>query len=264
MIGKETEIFKKYLPEKSVSYCHRLWKENHIQFTISKPRKTLYGNYMFKGGVHYISVNGDLNPEAFLVTYLHEVAHLLVRVHYKNRMKPHGREWQHQFRELMKPMIHDAVFEPEVSRALWNHISSPTATSCADPVLHQLLHTHHDDDNETVAVNDCRPGTYFIFNARMFRMLRKIRTRYECMDLESGNLYRFQPSARVRMMDYEPEDPTDHSATRLHHLLPGERFVFNHKRFEMKEMRRTRFVCKEVATGKLFLINQMVMVEKGE
>ena len=147
MDSKEVEIFKKYIPEKSVSYCIRLWQENRIQFTVSPPRKTVYGNYMYRDGSHFITVNGDLKPEAFLVTFLHEVAHLLVRKKFKRGIKPHGKEWQSHFRELMQPMLLENIFQAEVAKALWQHISAPKATSCADPILHKLLMQNDQDEN---------------------------------------------------------------------------------------------------------------------
>ena len=40
---------------------------------------------------HRISVNGNLNKYSFLITLIHELAHLLTFTQYKNRVDPHGR-----------------------------------------------------------------------------------------------------------------------------------------------------------------------------
>ncbi|HAD34265.1 MAG TPA: hypothetical protein DCF44_07170 [Chitinophagaceae bacterium] len=44
-----------------------------------------------------MSVNGNLNSYHFLITLLHEIAHMLVWEQFRNRVKPHGLEWKHVF-----------------------------------------------------------------------------------------------------------------------------------------------------------------------
>jgi len=41
----------------------------------------------------------------------------------------------------------------------------------------------------------------------------------------------------------------------------GSIFKLNHKQFLLKEKRRTRFLCEDVSDNKLYLINQMMLVE---
>ena len=263
MTEKEIEVFKKYLPEKSVAYCHQLWKEHHIQFTISPPRKSVYGNYMHRNGIHHISVNGDLNPESFLVTYLHEVAHLLVRKSTARRPRPHGPEWQKAFRMVMRPMLDSAVFGPELSHVLHRHLEKPKATSCSDPVMHRLLMGSKELDEaekDEVIVDKLPPGTRFVFQSRTFKVMRKVRTRLECMQEADLAIYRFQPMARVRLL--EPNTETDNRPIfRLDKLELGRRFHFNGKVFLLKEKRRTRYLCEEEISHKHFTISGMAVVE---
>lgn len=263
MEDKEIEIFKKYLPERSIVYCHQLWKEHHIQFTISPPRKSVYGNYVYRHGIHHISVNGDLSPESFLVTYLHEVAHLLVRKSTTRRPKPHGIEWQRAFRAVMKPMLELQVFGSELTQALNRHLEKPRATSCADPVMHRLLMGSQEMDEaekDEVIIEKLAPGTRFVFQSLIFRIIRKVRTRLECVRESDGALYRFQPTARVRLLDQDVE-PESRLIFRLNKVEMGRKFHFNGKTFLLKEKRRTRYLSQEVSSGKLFTISAMAVVD---
>jgi len=259
----DNQIFIKYFPAASVEYCHQLWVKYRIQFTISRPRKSVYGNYVCRGGVHSISVNGDLNPEAFLVTYLHEVAHLLVHVSNKKRVLPHGKEWQTHFREVMKPMLEANIFEEKTARKLWQHLQSAKATSCSDPELHKLLMKHEESpDSEGVAVSELNPGQLFIYDARTFKVLRKLRTRTECIEINRSAVYRFSPLTRVRVLDeHSDKSETNELTFPISHLPIGTQFKFRQRIFLLREKRRTRFLCEDLVEKKLFLINQMVLVE---
>ena len=163
----------------------------------------------------------------------------------------------------MQPMLLENIFQTEVAKALWQHISAPKATSCADPILHKLLMQNDQDENISgFLIGEIRMGAVFLFRNRPFKMMRKLRTRFECMALDSGQMYRFQPSARVEMAPTEAFSSTPiQPIAPLQQLPEGSTFLFQQKTFLLKEKRRTRFVCMEVESGKFYLINQMVMVE---
>ncbi len=265
MNPKDEHFFKKYFPEGSILYCHDLWERYRIQFTVTKPRKSVYGNYRYFHGIHRITVNGDLKPEAFLVTYLHEVAHLEVREKYGHGRKPHGTEWQSCFRNLLLPMIKAGVFSPETGQALLNHIQSPKSTSCSDPELHQLL-IHKDDQahHGEMAVQDLTAGSHFVYDGRTFVLRSKMRTRFDCLEIKTGRIYRFMGLAKVRKLENLPSatDNQQETAKRPVHLMAtGEVFMLQGRKFSMIEKRRTRFLVTEVATGRQFLVDPNAMAE---
>ena len=55
-------------------------------------------------------MNGDLNPYSFLITTLHEFAHLHTFQQHGNRVNPHGDEWKTNFRKLLIDMIKKIFF----------------------------------------------------------------------------------------------------------------------------------------------------------
>lgn len=254
MVSKEAEILRKYLPAASIDYCFSLWKEHQIQLTISRPRKSIYGNYQFRGGAHYISVNGDLNKEAFLVTYLHEVAHLIVRKKYRRRMKPHGKEWQIAFSEMMSPVLKPEIFPDNILNALKNHLQKPSATSCTDPVLHSLLKNEQPGEHQK-RVQDLREGDHFLFQEKLFEWRRKLRTHCEVRSIHNGKIFRISCSALVEpITDPMPEGFSVRKNPTLRNLPVGQTFFLENRLFRKLELRRSRVLCEELAGGIQYLI----------
>jgi hypothetical protein len=104
-------LFEKHLPGHAVTYCYDLWKNHPFTFVASRPRRTKLGDFRAEPGKGLtITVNSDLNPYAFLITYLHEVAHLLVYQRSRRFGQPHGPIWKKTFREVMQPVLHESVF----------------------------------------------------------------------------------------------------------------------------------------------------------
>ena len=253
MSAKEAEILGKYIPAESLAYCYDLWKNHRIQLTISQPRKSIYGNYCFRNGVHHITVNGNLSREAFLVTYLHEVAHLLVKKTYRQRVKPHGSEWQKAFSELMQPVLHPGIFPDSILHALKKHMQRPSASSCTDPVLHALLSNQQAGTHQKL-VSELSSGDVFWFEEKKYQWVRSLRSRVEVRCLESGRLYRMSGTALADTGAFSenPEARTNNLSLRW--LPAGQKFILENRIFRKIELRRTRVLCEEISSGNRYLI----------
>ena len=59
---------------------------------VKKSRSSKYGDYRppLKGSNHLITINYDMNKYAFLITLVHEIAHLTNWNKHKDKVKPHG------------------------------------------------------------------------------------------------------------------------------------------------------------------------------
>ena len=75
-----------FLPEGSFDHVVQYLYQYKVHLTVARSRKTVLGDYRhaFRGNNHRISVNGNLNKYEFLITLLHELAHLLTFEQYKN------------------------------------------------------------------------------------------------------------------------------------------------------------------------------------
>lgn len=197
-----TAIMTKYVPSRSVDYCVGLWNAHKFSFKVSKERRSKLGDYRFEKlkKYHIITVNGNLNRYGFLITYIHEVAHM---IHYElkgNNRPPHGIFWKKIFRELMSPLLISEIFPPDLADRLRIHLQNPKASSYSDPSL--------------------------------AKMIKK----------------------------YNPDQPL--SEYFLEEVDVGEKFRLNGKTYEKVQKRRTRCLCREIVSGKKYLISEMAMVKK--
>ena len=73
------KVLSKYLPEEFIDMVVELLVTHPVAFKIVKPRKTKLGDFRVNSRTEkpQITVNGDLNKYSFLITTLHEFAHLI-------------------------------------------------------------------------------------------------------------------------------------------------------------------------------------------
>ncbi len=162
--------------------------EENAQLTISKPRKTKLGDYRppLEKSYHRVSVNGDLNPFAFLLVTIHEFAHLLVWNNHKNNVKAHGNEWKNLYINLFEQYKH--FFPENLQTILQDHFKNLTSATLNNPMLIRNL-VHMDSDFEITMVNDLKKGDVFDFNDKKFQIIEKRRTRYLCKNINTGKKY---------------------------------------------------------------------------
>ncbi len=192
------QVFEKFLPSESVKYCYDLWQKHGFEFKIKKGRKTKLGDYKYdpRSKKHTISINNDLNCYSFLITYLHEVAHLITFEKYKNKVAPHGTEWKQAFKMVSLPVLTPAVFPTEVIKAFSNYLINAKASSCSDPRLLKALQPY--DNQPGFFLSDLVYGESFEFQDRIFQVLDKKRTRYVCLEKKSQKKYLISGSATIK------------------------------------------------------------------
>ena len=191
-----------YIPLAAQSQIQTLLNDKDLKITIKKVRKTRHGDYRkLKNGVHQITVNDNLNPCRFLITLLHEIAHYHTYQFYGNGIQPHGLEWKQIFQKIMLPFLRPDVFPNTILPLLAKYIKNPKATTDSDVHLSLALKSL-DPPNNKIYIFDLKPGSTFIAsNGKMYKKGKKRRTRYECIAIDSGRMYAFNPNAEVELMD---------------------------------------------------------------
>lgn len=187
------------MPPEAAPVISRWIDHFKCDFKISRARSTKFGDYRapYKGSNHRISVNFNLNPYAFLVTTVHEFAHLLTWNEHKHQVKPHGEEWKANFKRMMQPFLSMGIFPEDLSRVLVAYLRNPAASSCSDPALFRSL-MRYDDDKGAVTVESLPLLSCFrnrdghVFRKEAFR-----RKRFLCTRIADGKLYLFSPLAQV-------------------------------------------------------------------
>lgn len=192
-------VLAQYMPAPAAPIISKWIDYFQCEFKISKNRSTKLGDYRhpFKGKGHKISVNNDLNQYAFLVTTVHEFAHLLTWNDHKNKAKPHGIEWKSNFKRMMQPFFEIHVFPTEIQQTIVNYLNNPAASSCTDLTLARAL-KKYDDNVATNRIEEIPINSVFTLkDGRKFKKGEKVRKRYRCLCLDNGNIYLFNPLAEV-------------------------------------------------------------------
>jgi hypothetical protein len=138
-----------------------------------------------------------LNKYSFLITFIHELAHLKVYKQYINRVSPHGKEWKKIYKELMMEYIQIGVFPEVIQTLLEESIKNAKASSTSDLKLSRALHQF---DNTTGHVRIEELPTEAIFktqNGKQFKKGERVRTRYKCLNLQNDRIYLFNPLTPV-------------------------------------------------------------------
>ena len=202
-----TDIFDTHLPAASTVYGRKLWEHYGFAFRVVRPRRTRLGDFRaFPQGQTFITVNADLNPYAFLITYVHEVAHAEVHRTQRRRAKPHGRAWQTAFQRLMQPLLTDAVFPPAILEPLRTYMEKPAATTYANPALMLALRQIDAPATDTLAagrilLRDVPEGQSFQFAKKTYLRGTLRRTRVVCKEMASGRSYAILAHALVEFRE---------------------------------------------------------------
>ena len=197
-----SEVLLKYLPEHAVESVFELIKTNSVHLKIVNERVTRHGDYRrHPSGKHQITVNANLNKYRFLITLVHEIAHLAAFEKYGRNIKPHGNEWKITFQRLMIPFIRPEIFPNSVLPLIANHFRNPTASSDTDARLAFALKQFDERKPDIHFIHEVPFGSFFrIKNGRVFQKKGLRVKRYECIEVQTGKLYLFNANAEVEII----------------------------------------------------------------
>lgn len=184
-IEKVSAILEKHITPSAVPYCVSLWERSPFELKLTKARQTKVGDFTSRRSFLHprITLNHDLNPHLFLLTYIHEVAHHYVHLKYGNRVDPHGDEWKNTFKDLMNPLLQETSFPVEILRELQRHMANPKASSFADTSLTKVLRTF-DKGEQLITLSDIPEGSIFRIQGRFFKKGKLRRTRFLCQEIK--------------------------------------------------------------------------------
>lgn len=195
------DAINNYLPGPSVPLVLKYLHQHKVHLTITRERKSVLGDYRhattFKA--HRISVNGNLNKYSFLITLIHELAHLLTFQQHRHRVEPHGKEWKNIYATLLTGFLEKDIFPSDILHTLNRSLHDLPASSCSDEKLMRVLKNYDADDNGLVMVEQIDEGQIFdAGKGKMFRKGKKLRKRYQCEEIATGKLYLFSAIYEVK------------------------------------------------------------------
>jgi len=199
-LDRNVQILDNYLPPDAAGQIAQWINLYQVELKITKSRLTKLGDYRapYQGKPHRISINYNLNPYSFLITLIHEFAHLTCWNRHKFRVKPHGEEWKSEFKTLMMPWIEKNYFPEALKSGLLRYMQNPAASSCTDLHLMRILETFDNAKPNQYCLEDLKPGSIFqIKDGRIFTKGERLRKRYRCMENKTRRIYLFNPLAKV-------------------------------------------------------------------
>ncbi|MBK9479371.1 MAG: SprT-like domain-containing protein [Bacteroidetes bacterium] len=202
--SKYKEILLNYLPEPAVDTMADWILHFNFNLKITENRASKLGDYRppINNSRHSITINHNLNKYAFLITLVHEIAHLTTFEKYQRslhkRVLPHGEEWKQEYKNLMRYYLNEQIFPEDVMKALIQYMHNPAASSCADENLLRVLRRHDIRRKSWVHIEELAIGTTFRYGKnRFFVKGERGRKRFKCVELGSKRVYLFSPLAEV-------------------------------------------------------------------
>lgn len=202
MPKKEAPIdhLQQFLPPATYDAVLHYLQFYKVHLTVARERKSILGDYRHRTHFrnHRISVNGNLNKFSFLITLLHELAHLLTFEQFGNDVLSHGREWKMIYGKLLEQFVQNKIFPPDIERELLNSLRNPAATSCAEDGLIRILRKYDDPKTHVRLVEEIPANDLFRCNdGRVFKKGEKMRKRFKCIEIKTGKVYLFSPVYEV-------------------------------------------------------------------
>ena len=194
----------RYLPDNCFEDVIFYLQKYKVHLTVTQARASILGDYRnaHQGKNHRISINGNLNKYSFLITLLHEIAHLLVYEEYKHTVAPHGREWKNAYGRLLFVFLQKEIFPNDVAAALKQSLHNPGASTCAEEGLTRVLRKYDNRSLNILHVEELQINDLFITReGRVFKRGEKRRTRYFCTEVKTQKVYLFNALYEVKKVE---------------------------------------------------------------
>ncbi|MCB0430042.1 MAG: sprT domain-containing protein [Flavobacteriales bacterium] len=192
------EQLRHHIPENAWLLLWPLLQRYPLSITLWNHRQSKFGDYKApqRDGIHHISLNKSQNQFAFLITTIHELAHMEVQERYGRYKQPHGREWKRVFQQMMNPFLAAGCFPEELARQLVRHMTNPKATTSSDPCLMKVLSDY--DEIKGVMLEEVPENAIFrMENGMVFRKGSRLRSRFNCFRVDNERLYYVPALIRV-------------------------------------------------------------------
>jgi hypothetical protein len=178
-----------FLPDGSFEDVVQYLHQYKVHLSVTKERSTVLGDYRnaVRGKNHRISVNGNLNKYSFLITLIHELAHLLTYEKYGHKVNAHGKEWKQLYSEMLIVFANKNIFPNDIKKALQKSFHNPAASSCAEEGLTRVLKNYDMKKEGVVLIEDLPDNAVFVTkDKRVFKKGEKLRKRFRCTEVKTG------------------------------------------------------------------------------
>lgn len=204
VLQKNKLILSKYIPENAVDKVCDLIFEYNFKLIIKKDRKSKWGDFKSPfNKIQYpvITINGGLNKYAFLITFIHEIAHCKTYREYEHKVMAHGEEWKKNFQLLMQYFLDTKIFPLDILYVLRQHLQNPKASVNADIKLYKVLMNYDEGKNKVCLLEYLNDGSKFEYDGMVYERITKRRKQIECVQIATGKKYVFSPVVEVMALE---------------------------------------------------------------
>ena len=205
-LERNKAILQKYIPQPAVNTIAEWVYVFDFKLKITKSRASKYGDYRppIRGLNHQITINHDLNQYAFLITLVHEIAHLSAWKKFGDNIQSHGKEWKQEYHTLLHPFMNENIFPTDIISALKDYLLNPAASVCNDWKLFKILNKYNAAAHEYHLLEDLPLQAIFETTGNeKFIKQKKIRTRYLCTKISTREEYLFHGLSQVKPVKKE-------------------------------------------------------------
>jgi SprT protein len=183
-------ILEVHIPPSALPYCIQLWNQYPFELRLKKKRISKVGDFTCRHGrIPRITINQDSHPFLFLLTYVHEVAHLVVHQQQGWKVEAHGTTWKKTFQDLLSPVMNEEIFPKSLLTVLRRHMEDPMASSFSDSRLTAALRMYDERQKSVTLLSEIPEGSIFGLHGRWFKKGQLRRTRVLCHELKSRRNY---------------------------------------------------------------------------
>lgn len=196
-------ILLNYTTPQGADLMNQMVEQYGISLIIKKDRLTKLGDYSHpipSRPFHQITLNGTLNKYAFIITFIHEVAHLTNWNKHKRSVSPHGIEWKIEYFNLLSSVIPTEIFPEDIREVLHLHCKNIKSSSMSDLKLMKVLNKYTENYEEVITVSDIVEGDLFEYKQKKFVRGEKVRTRIKCQCITDKKTYVFHQLAPVELL----------------------------------------------------------------
>lgn len=190
----------KYIGESAAIFIERETRGLVFHLKVTKARETKYGDYMesFAGKKQRITVNGNLDIYSFLITLLHELAHLKAFQDFGKKIKPHGIEWKKTFSNYLVLAIQNELFPKSIAEAIHYYyvIRYDYSLNSRSKIVDRI------NNHFNISIPKRLDGTPInscvsLKMGMTVKIIEKRRSRYLCKDLSNNKMYLIHKEAEI-------------------------------------------------------------------
>lgn len=187
----------KKLSHIQINHLKNWLKEDNVIIKVSKKRNSKLGDFRVNKNNFQISVNYDLAPELFFLTLTHEIAHLKCYKAFKNKIKPHGKEWKNMFSYLIEDSIN--TYSADFQTILKSFKKNPKANYYSFAPM--VIYFDKINGKEITYLKDIAENDSFFLRGKIFVKKRKRKIKYLCTEIATGRNYLIHALATVEKLN---------------------------------------------------------------